>query len=147
MPSTSRAQYIDLIESRYFGNMARSQPHLIMPLLTDDAVLTGFFGSNSPRRVSNDGAPGKESFVAFLSALQADFDLRYSDFFHIVDVELERSACTFRLEIVPRDGTSKIGLRTLRNCNFFQFQNGLIKAVTAYFASPPEDVDPWATLL
>ena len=142
----SREQYVNLIENGYFGNMAAGQPQLIMPLLAEDAVLTGLFGANHPRRVSHDGRPGTESFLAFLSALQADFELRYSNFFHIVDVDLERSACTFRLEIIARDVNSNIGIRTLQNCNFFQFKDGLIRAVTAYFASPSGDVDPWETL-
>ena len=146
MRFNSREQYVNLIEKSYFGNMAAGQPQLIMPLLAADAVLTGFFGANAPRRVSHDGLAGKESFLAFLSALQTDFELRYSSFFHIVDVDLERSACTFRLEIAPREVKSSIGIRTLRNCNFFQFQDGLIKAVTAYFANPSGDVDPWETL-
>jgi len=146
MRLTCRQQYIDLIERGYFGNMASAQPHLILPLLANDAVLTGFFGSNSARRVSNDGSPGKESFVAFLSALQTDFELHYSNFFHIVDVAMERSACTFRLDIIPHDIKSKVGPRTLRNCNFFQLQDGLIKAVTAYFAIPPDEVDPWVSI-
>jgi len=132
-----RTQYIDIVENRYFGNMALGRPESILPLLSPDAVLTGFFGTNAPRVVKHVAGPGEETFVHFLSALKADFTLHYSDFTHFVDVDCERCACTFRLEVIPRDPNSAVGIRRLRNCNFFQFQRGLISVVTAYFAAPP----------
>jgi len=135
-PMAVRSRYIDIVENQYFGNMALGKPELILPLLSEDAVLTGFFGTNAPRVVKHVAGPGEESFVHFLSALKADFTLHYSDFIHFVDVEAERCACTFRLDVIPRDPASTVGIRRLRNCNFFQFDRGLIRAVTAYFAAP-----------
>lgn len=138
-----RDQYIDIVEHQYFGNMALARPEKILPLLAPDAVLTGFFGASDARAVSQDGRPGTESFAHFLSALHADFALQYSGFLHFVDLQAERCACTFRLQITPRAADSQVAVRVLRNCNFFQFDQGQIKAVTAYFAAPPKDIDPW----
>jgi hypothetical protein len=104
MRLTSCDQFIDIVEHEYFGSMAAVTPVRILPLLTDDAVLTGFA--------------------------------------HFVDLEQQRCACTFFLEITPLDHGLQPG-RRLRNCNFFRFEGGLIRAVTAYFSEPPEDVDPW----
>jgi len=143
MRLTSRGQYIDIVQHQYFGGMARARPQQILPLLSDTAVLTGFFGSNAPRIVRHRPAEGEESFEQFLGALHADFALVYSSFEHFIDVDAQRSACTFLLEITPRNHASTVGVRKLRNCNFFQFEAGLITAVTAYFANPPLDIDPW----
>ncbi len=144
MHLTSRDQYIDIVEHRYFGAMARARPEQILPLLADTAVLTGFFGSNVPRIVKHHPKEGEESFEQFLGALHTDFALAYSSFEHFVDVDQQRSACTFLLEVTPRSRDSIVGIRRLRNCNFFRFEAGLITMVTAYFASPPLDIDPWA---
>ena len=112
-------------------------------LLCDNAVLTGFFGASDARVVRRRPGTGEESFEHFLGALHAEFALAYSNFVHFVDLTEERCACTFRLEITPRDPHSTVGVRRLRNCNFFQFEAGRIAAITAYFASPAVDVDPW----
>jgi hypothetical protein len=137
--------YSRLIEHQYFGNMALARPDLILALLTEDAHLTAFHANDPPRRVRRDPGPGEESFEHFLSALHADFTLHYSQFMHVVDTGRQRSACTFRLEIRPRVADPSVGVRVLRNCNFFQFRDGLICAVTAYFSLPTDDRDPWST--
>jgi hypothetical protein len=143
MRLTSRHQFIEIVQHQYFGSMARAQPGQILPLLADAAVLTGFFGSDAPRLVRQCPGLGEESFERFLGALHAEFALSYTDFEHFIDVDEQRSACTFLLEVTPRNATSTLPTRKLRNCNFFQFEQGLITAVTAYFASPPVDIDPW----
>jgi ketosteroid isomerase-like protein len=135
--------YISLIEHQYFGNMALARPAQILALLTPDAQLTAFHGDDAPRIVRHHPRPGEESFDHFLSALHADFTLHYSQFMHVVDVDTQRAACTFRLEIRSRVPSPAVGPRVLRNCNFFQFRNGLICAVTAYFSLPPRGCDPW----
>jgi hypothetical protein len=88
-------------------------------------------------------AAGEESFADFLGGLHAKFTLAYSHFVHFVDVEKQQSACTFRLVIAPRDTGSGLPERRLRNCNFFRFEDGLIGAITAYFADPVIDANPW----
>ena len=142
----SRDEYIEIVEHRYFGNMAAARPERILALLSDDVVLTGFTGSAPPRVVRRRPGPGEESFDHFLTALHVDFTLAYSQFVHFVDVPAQRCACTFRLEIRARDTASPAGTRVLRNCNFFQFRDDLIHAVIAYFSMPAVDIDPWATL-
>jgi hypothetical protein len=49
-------------------------------------------------RQQDASALGKESFLGFKSALRTPLSFSY-----IVDVALDRPACTFRLEIVPPD--------------------------------------------
>jgi len=142
----SPEQYIDIVEHQYFGNMAAARPGQILALLSDDVVLTGFSGSDPPRVVRRRPGPGEESFDHFLTALHVDFTLAYSQFVHFVDVPAQRCACTFRLELRARDPASPAGTRVLRNSNFFQFRDGLIHAVVAYFSLPAVEIDPWATL-
>ena len=138
----SREQYIEIVEHDYFGNMAAARPERILALLSEDVVLTAFSGSNPPRIVRRRPGPSEESFDHFLTALHVDFTLAYSQFVHFVDVPLERCACTFRLEIRARDPASASGNRVLRNANFFQFRDGLIHAVVAYFYLSAAETDP-----
>jgi ketosteroid isomerase-like protein len=140
----ARAEFIDIVEHRYFGSMAAAAPKRMMPLLTEDAVLTGFFGTHPPRIVRRSPSAGEESFAEFFGALHAEFSLGYSHFVHFVDLEAQQCACTFLLEIAPHDRNSPVPQRRLRNCNFFRFKDGLISEITAYFAQPSVDVSPWA---
>jgi len=143
MKLTAREQFIDIVERQYFGSMAAASPERILPLLTEDAVLTGFYGINAPRIVRRHPAAGEESFVGFLGGLLTNFTLTYSQFVHFVDLERQQCACTFRLVITPRDVASTLPERRLRNCNFFRFDDGLIGAIAVYFADPLVDANPW----
>lgn len=149
-PETQRplaaADYARIVEEHYFGNMARNRPGEILALLTEDAVLTGLFGTDRARIVRHRPGPGEEAFAHFMGALQPHYELSYSEFFHVSDPARERHACTFRLDIVPKPHRAELGPRIMRNANLFQFRGARICAVTAYFARPASDVQPWPFL-
>jgi ketosteroid isomerase-like protein len=144
-PMLGRDAYIEIIEHRYFGSMARGEVQPILDLFHDDGQLNGYCGSDRVRLVRRRPAAGEESLESFLSALRSDFELTYGQFVHFVDAGAERSACTFRLTITPRRDGARADhpVRELRNCNFFQFDRGRIRSVVAYFSMPPEDVAQW----
>jgi hypothetical protein len=112
------ADYIDFVERAYFGAVKAGDA---------EAVL-------APARVMR-RAPGasEESLDDFMRAGER-FDLTYLDFVHFVDCAAERVASHFTLLIVPR--ADDVPPRRMRNCNFFQFRDGVLVDVIAYFCNP-----------
>jgi ketosteroid isomerase-like protein len=135
----NRQDYIDLVETVYFGCMTRGELAPILALFAEDAVITTFHGDTPARRMRAAPGPGEEPLAAFFSRAIDNFNVRYTDFDHVVDVTAQRIAAVYTLHISPKpDGPLKdVAPRQLRNCNVFQLRDGRITAVTAYFAHPP----------
>jgi ketosteroid isomerase-like protein len=127
------ADYIDFVERAYFGAVKAGDAEAVLAHFAPGAALTAYMG-DAPARVMR-RAPGasEESLDDFMRAGER-FDLTYLDFVHFVDCAAERVASHFTLLIVPRAGD--VPSRRMRNCNFFQFRDGVLVDVIAYFCNP-----------
>ena len=137
--SMTRADYIALVEDVYFGGMTRGNIAPILALFAPDATITTFYGETPARRMRAEPRAGEELLSSFFSKAVDTFDVRYTDFEHVVDVEAERIWSMYTLHIAgkPNGPMKDSPLRKLRNCNFFEFGEGKLIRVTAYFANPP----------
>ena len=135
----TRADYIALVEDSYFGSMTRGDLQRILALFSPDARITTFYGDTPARRISAVPVDGEEPLTAFFAKAIDNFDVRYSDFEHVVDTQAQRIWSMYTLHIAGKPGGAMkdVPPRTLRNCNFFELEDGKIMAVTAYFANPP----------
>ena len=134
-----RADYIHMVEQVYFGGMTRGVIEPILALFTPEATITTFYGETPARLMRFHPGEGEERLVEFFSKAVDTFDIHYTDFEHVVDVEAERIWSMYTLHIAGKPGgpMADSPARKLRNCNFFELKDGKITAVTAYFANPP----------
>ena len=137
--SMRRADYIAMVEEVYFGGMTRGDVEPIFALFTPDTTITTFYGATPARRMRADPGEGEEPLADFFTKAIDTFDVSYSDFEHVVDVDAERIWSIYTLQIAGKPGgpMADSPARQLRNCNFFELRAGKIIAVTAYFANPP----------
>ncbi len=135
-----RADYIAMVEDVYFGGMSRGDVAPIFALFTPDTTITTFYGATPFRRMRAEPGAGEEPLADFFTKAIDTFDVRYTDFQHVIDVEAERiwSIYTLHISAKPDGPMAGTPARKLRNCNFFELKAGKIFAVTAYFANPPE---------
>jgi len=140
MPSlilSSRDDYIRFVEVHYFGNVRAADHETVLGFFAPDATLTGYAGDAPARVMRKKPTAGEGSLEDFMKAAE-HFDLTYSDFVHHIDLEAERVASRFTLVMAPKPGGAMAHMptRRLKNCNFFQFENGLLIDVVAYFSNP-----------
>jgi hypothetical protein len=127
-----REDYVELIEDRYFGNMAQGRPGASVALFAPDAVLTARFSGLPARVARHRPGEGEETLTAFFSVVLETFRVGYRDFWHAIDVPGQRvcSLYTLRLDARhPEAGAGDGPVRELRNVNFFQFDHGRIREV------------------
>jgi ketosteroid isomerase-like protein len=133
----SREECIELVEERYFGSVSRGDVETALACFTPDAEVTIRHGDAPPRtfRADSDGAPALRSF---LEHLLANYEPRFTDFVHYVDVENERCASRFvvRLTARPESAAAASGDQELRNCNFFDLADGRIRSMVIYYTNP-----------
>lgn len=137
----SREDYIHFVEVLYFGAMQAGQYEAVLAHFAPGALLTGYAGDSPARVLAREPAPGQSSLDEFMGAVR-DFDLSYLDFVHTVDTDAQRIASYFTLMLSPKpEGAFRhMQVRRMRNCNFFQFDNGYLANVVAYFCNPAERV-------
>ena len=135
----TRDDSIAMVEKVYFGGMTRGDVEPIFALFAPGATITTFYGETPARRMCAEPGPGEEPLADFFTKAVDTFDVYYTDFEHVVDVEAERIWSIYTLHISGKPGgpMADSPARELRNCNFFELRNGRIIAVTAYFANPP----------
>jgi ketosteroid isomerase-like protein len=131
----TRADYIDFVERRYFGALREGDYRTVLSYFHADAVLTGYFGDAAPRIMSRAPVVGQASLDEFMR-VATDFELRYSDFTHVVDAHAGSVASRFHLHMRPRPRgpMANAPVRDMCNCSFFEFEGGLLKNAVAYFA-------------
>ncbi len=133
----TREDYIHFVEVLYFDAVRRADHETVVSYFAPGAALTGYGGDAAAmvvRKVPGEGEGSLDDFMKFA----ANFDLTYRDFVHYVDLDAQRVASHFTLLMVPKpDGAAThIPPRRMKNCNFFQFENGLLTEVVAYFSNP-----------
>jgi hypothetical protein len=125
--------YVELIEHRYFGNMAQGRPERSVALFSPDAVLTARFAGVPVRVARHVPGEGEETLTSFFSVVLETFRVSYSDFWHAVDVPAQRVCSLYTLHLEAIDGGT---VRDLRNANLFQFDDGLITEVLVAGVAP-----------
>lgn len=136
--SGARAAYVDLVENRYFGSVERGRIADIRACFTDDAVVTIRHGDNPVRVFKARPAAGEQPLEAFWEHICANFDPRFTEFEHVIDVEGGCCAATFLVTLVPKPASvyRPRGTLTLRNCNFFWLDGGRIARMIVYYSNP-----------
>jgi ketosteroid isomerase-like protein len=116
--------YVQMVEEKYFANVDRKDLAATLDCFCEDAVFTiqSAFTTHEGR---DRGV--KRMFETFFENYTSG---AHKDFRHVVDVEHERCASQFNVELVTADGAQT----KLSNCNFFYFENGKFKRVFVYMS-------------
>ena len=134
----TRDDYMDLVERRYFGNVARADIPSTVACFTGDAQVTIYHGDAAPRLFKSEPAAGETPLPRFFEHLLANYDPQFTEFVHYVDTEGERCAATFLVTLTPKPDSPyrDAGVQRLRNSNFFRWRDGLIHEMTIYYSNP-----------
>jgi ketosteroid isomerase-like protein len=135
--SLSRDEWIELIEERYFGSLTRGDIASALACFAPDAVVTVRHGDSLPRTFRNDGE-GADALRRFFEHLLANYEPSFTDFVHYVDADNERCASRFtvRLTVRPGSAAAAAGDQELKNCNFFDLEDGRISEMLIYYTNP-----------
>ena len=133
----NRKEIIDLVENKYFGQVAAGDIGNVMSCFTADAGVTIRHGDNPVREFHPSGKGGKTNLRQFYEHLCGNYDAWFGDFVHFVDAENNRSACTFTVKLKPKPDSQYIGKGTqvLQNCNFFFYEDAVISGMTIYYSN------------
>jgi len=84
---------------------------------------------------------GESPLRDFFDHLLANYVARFSGFCHFVDPSSERCSAHFDVELTPKPDSPylPVGIRHLKNCNFFQCRDGKIHDMIIYYANPGAD--------
>ncbi len=133
-----RETCIAFIEQTYFGNVEAGDIDAVMECFTEQAEVIIRHGDNPLRffqvRPSGD-ATGLRDFYTHLCG---NYAASFNDFEHFIDGTENRAACYFKVRLRPKpDGLyAEAGPQELLNCNFFEFEAGLINHMIIYYANP-----------
>ncbi|HXN21749.1 MAG TPA: nuclear transport factor 2 family protein [Candidatus Dormibacteraeota bacterium] len=116
--------YIDMIEKMYFANVDAKN----LPATLDCFCLDAIFTIQSSFTVHKGRDTGiKKMFESFFQNYKTGV---HKDFVHIIDVENERCAVQFNVELVAPNGH----VTKLSNANVHYFENGKFKRVFVYMS-------------
>ena len=133
------AYYADLVERRYFGNVAAGEIAAAVDCFTLDARVTIYHGDNPVRRFARpESADYGAPLPTFFEHLCGNFTPRFEGFTHYIDIPHQRIASTFTVTLEPMTESPyfNAGTQTLNNCNFFLCSGGLVREMTIYYANP-----------
>lgn len=132
-----KADYINLIENTYFGNVAKAELEKVLDCFTDDALTTIRHGDNPLRLFRKLPEPGELYLGDFYSHLCGNFNAWFGDFTHYIDAESGYCASKFTVKLNPREDSDyfSAGPQTLNNCNFFTYKHGKITDMTIYYSN------------
>ena len=117
----TRAELIALVEDAYFHNVDNKNLEPAVACFAEDAELR-----IQSAHVSHTGHDQiRRMFGDFMGATKIIY---HGDFTHVVDVERQWIASQF----VARNDYDDGGHVEMRNCNFFQVEDGRFKRVTIY---------------
>lgn len=133
-----RAAIVELVEVRYFGNVAAGRIAATRACFTDDAEVLIRHGDGPPRRLVGRPGPGESPLEDFWRHLCGRFEPSFTDFEHVVDEAAQRCAATFTVTLRPRAGSPSAarGVQVLRNCNFFWLRDERIARMLVYYSNP-----------
>lgn len=134
----SRANYVALVEDRYFGNVARERLAAVVDCFTADAEIVIRHGDNPTRVMKANPRSGEAHISEFWKHLNANYQASFDHFQHVIDLDANRCAATFQVTLAPKPGSAYAasGTLTLENCNFFWLENGKIARMVVYYANP-----------
>ena len=132
------ADYVRLVEERYFGNVSLNRQAEVLACFTPDAEILIRHGDNPTRNLKGQPGTGESHLGDFWRHLNGNFQAIFTDFTHFVDIGQHRCAATFQVTLTPRPGSSyeSQGVQTLQNCNFFWLRGPLIERMIVYYANP-----------
>ena len=117
----SREELIALVEDAYFANVDNKNLEPAVACFAEDAELRV-----QSAHVSHTGHDQiRRMFQDFMGATRIIY---HGDFSHVVDVQHQRIASQFVARNDYDDGSHV----EMRNCNFFQVEDGRFKRVTIY---------------
>jgi len=121
-----RDYYVDMVEQKYFANVDRKDMDAVLDCFTEDAVFT--IQSAFTTHEGRDTGIRKMFENLFETNSQK---IVHRDFKHVVDVENNRCAAQFEVELTDNDGNETY----LSNCNFFYLdENGKFERVFVYMS-------------
>jgi hypothetical protein len=131
----TRAYYVDLIETRYFGSVVRENFDDVLACFTLQARIRIYHGDNPIREFHRQPQAGQTPFIGFYGHLWENYHPRFEQFRHIIDEERACAASLFVPVLTPRADSGAAPVR-LSNCNLFWFDKGRIADMIIYYANP-----------
>ena len=117
-------ELVDLVENKYFHNVDGKNLEPTLACFADNAVLTIQTAGATYRGRDGDIRRMFESFMADIEVIY------HGDFSHVVDVGNQSIASQFVQRNRYDDGRKV----EMRNCNFYQIEDGRFKSVTIYMS-------------
>ncbi len=144
MPRLTRTELVDLCENRYFGNVVRERLDAVLDCFSPDTLVVIRHGDNAERRFYGRPQGDALHISEFWKHLNANFDARFEDYEHVVDLEQQRIASTFLVTLAPKASSSYLsrGTLQLKNSNFFWVEDGRIARMLVYYSNPDTGGDP-----
>ena len=124
MTKLTAGQLVELVEKHYFHNVDSKNIDPVLKCFAEDAVL-----SVQTAGASHSGRDGaiRKMFEGFMGDIKTIY---HGDFTHVVDIENQKIATQFVARNDYDDGQHV----EMRNCNFFELEEGLFKLVTIYMS-------------
>lgn len=124
MTKLTAGQLVELVEQNYFHNVDGKNIGPVLDCFAEDAVLS--VQTAGAVHSGRDGAIRK-MFEGFMGDIKTIY---HGDFTHVVDAENQKVATQFVARNDYDDGRHV----EMRNCNFFELEDGLFKRVTIYMS-------------
>jgi len=133
-----RETCIAFIEHTYFGNVQDGNIDGVMKCFAQQVEVIIRHGDRPARLFKVLPSGGETPLRDFYRHLCGNYDAWFGDFRHVVDSAANRAACHFKVCLSPKpDGQyADTGPQELLNCNFFEFDNGVISHMIIYYANP-----------
>ena len=136
-----RASCVEFIEQTYFGSVRNGDIGAIMACFDSEAKVIIRHGDNPERFFSVQPSGAATNLLDFYQHICGNYDARFGDFQHFIDIDEQRAASHFKVRLTPKpEGLyAEAGVQELLNCNFFEFNDGLIGHMIIYYANPQGD--------
>ena len=138
MTMLDRKTCIKIVEHEYFGNVVAGNINKILNCFTDDVTVIIRHGDNPVRQFRiNPASSDYMNLQEFYEHLCGNYIPWFGNFTHYIDIEQQRSSCTFTVKLDPRPDSSynAAGMQVLNNCNFFTYRDGRISEMTIYYSN------------
>ena len=140
MTDLDRERCIQFIEDDYFGSVVAADLDKIRACFSSDAQVLIRHGDLAPRLFRPEPrTEGELDLMAgFYGHLCGNYAAWFGDFEHTIDTPAQRAASRFSVRLTPlADGDyAGEGVQALKNCNFFEFRDGLIQFMLIYYSNP-----------
>ncbi len=137
MKFSTREQVSAFVEDAYFGRVAERDIAAVMACFTPDAQVIIRHGDNPTRRFALQPTAETDDLTKFYAHLCTNYQPWFGDFEHVIDLGVQRSACYFTVRLTPAVSGlyADADTQTLRNCNFFEYAEGLIQHMIIFYSN------------